>query len=48
MGSFRGTLIKRRYTVGWGIAGLLVAVMVERSIFGPHTLTDPEAAFGLA
>lgn len=48
VGFFHGTLTKRICTVGWAIVGIMVLVMVKRAVFGVHTLTDPEDAFGFA
>lgn len=48
VGFFHGTYIKRLCTVGWAVVGLMVAVMVERGLFGTHSLRDPEDAFGFA
>ena len=48
VGFFHGNFLKRICTVGWAIVGLMVAVMVQKAIFGPYTLRDPEDAFGFA
>ncbi len=48
VGFFHGTLTKRICTVGWAIVGIMVLVMVKQAVFGEHTLSDPEDAFGFA
>lgn len=48
VGFFHGTLTKRICTVGWAIVGIMVLVMVKQAVFGVHTLSDPEDAFGFA
>jgi len=48
VGFFHGSYVKRLCTVGWAIVGLMVAVMVKRGLFGTHSLSDPEDAFGFA
>src|SRR5215203_441317 len=45
IGMFYGNFVKRDCTVGWALAGLIVAAMVAQ---GHAPLADPEDAFGFA
>ncbi len=46
MGMAAGNFVKRFCTIGWALAGLVVAVMIAQS--GAAPLADPEDAFGYA
>ncbi|MGH9401740.1 MAG: sodium:solute symporter family protein, partial [Terriglobia bacterium] len=48
VGFFHGNYVKRVCTAGWAIVGLMVLVFIKRGLFGAHSLTDPEDAFGFA
>jgi len=46
MGMAAGNFVKRFCTIGWALAGIIVAVMLAQS--GAPALEDPEDAFGYA
>ncbi len=46
MGMAAGNFVKRFCTIGWALAGVVVAVMIAQS--GAAPLADPEDAFGYA
>ncbi len=48
VGFFHGNYVKRVCTIGWALVGLMVAVFIQRGLFGAHSLRDPEDAFGFA
>ncbi len=47
-GFLYGNFVKRFCTVGWVVIGLLVTAMTVRGLYGVHSLSDPEEAFGFA
>ncbi len=48
IGMAAGNFVKRFCTIGWALAGLLVAGMIAHNVIPGATLRDPEDAFGFA